>query len=503
MDALKVSETRYRRLFESALDGIILLNAKTAQIDDVNPFLIKMLGYTYEEFLNKKIWEIGAFVDTHLNIDAFIELQNKHYIRYDNLPLICKDGTRLWVEFVSNVYDCAGVDVIQCNIRDNTKRHLAEIAVRVSTRALKMLSDGNKALLESSTETILLYEYCKIAVDTGGYKLALMSFIDEKTQKNTQILSRLDQEDILNKIETTNLENMEKGDNPISRALDTGLVQFIEDLSNYTEMLPWCSLALGFGFKSVISVPFSLPNKTKACLSLFHPVNVLWSAPEIELLQEMTADLSFGITALRTALDNTKYQNKLRKSLEQTIQVIAAIVEERDAYTAGHERRVASICSKIAFEMGLSEDQIYGLHLAASIHDLGKIAIPSEILVKPRSLTVAEFALIKEHPMVGYNIIKDIKFPWNISQIILQHHEKINGSGYPNAIKADEILLESKILAVADIVEAMASHRPYRPALGLDAALGEIKKQRGITLDANVVDACLRVFIEDGYKIED
>ena len=181
--------------------------------------------------------------------------------------------------------------------------------------------------------------------------------------------------------------------------------------------------------------------------------------------------------------------------------MIADTSEERDSYTAGHQRRVAQLCSKIGTELGLSADRIHGLHLSASIHDLGKIGIPAEILAKPRRLTAMEFGMIKEHPTIGFNILKVVKFPWPIAQIIVQHHERIDGSGYPAGIKGDDMLLESKILAVADIVEAMASHRPYRAALGIESALKEITSQCGVTLDAMVVDACLRVF-QQGYKIE-
>jgi HD-GYP domain-containing protein (c-di-GMP phosphodiesterase class II) len=153
--------------------------------------------------------------------------------------------------------------------------------------------------------------------------------------------------------------------------------------------------------------------------------------------------------------------------------------------------------------MGLSADRIHGLHLAASIHDLGKIGIPAEILAKPRRLTAMEFGMIKEHPTIGFNILKSVSFPWPIAKIIFQHHERIDGSGYPMGIKGDDLLMESKILSVADVVEAMASHRPYRAALGIEAALGEITAQRGTTLDAEAVDACLRVFSEQGYKLQE
>jgi HD-GYP domain-containing protein (c-di-GMP phosphodiesterase class II) len=220
-------------------------------------------------------------------------------------------------------------------------------------------------------------------------------------------------------------------------------------------------------------------------------------------LQEIAADLAFGIGALQTAIAKIQFQVNLRESLEQTIQILADTVEERDPYTAGHQRQVAKICTRIATELGLSADRIHGLHLAASIHDMGKIGIPAEILSKPRRLTATEFDLVKEHARIAFNILKDVSFPWPIAKIIEQHHERIDGTGYPFGLTSDELLLESRILAAADVVEAMASHRPYRPALGIEAALSEITAQRGITLDAQVVDACLRIFLEHGYKIDD
>jgi HD-GYP domain-containing protein (c-di-GMP phosphodiesterase class II) len=228
-----------------------------------------------------------------------------------------------------------------------------------------------------------------------------------------------------------------------------------------------------------------------------------WSAPEAKLLQEMADDLTFGVRALRITIDNIRHETRLRESLEQTIQVISATSEERDSYTAGHQRRVAAICLKIAVKLGLPEERIHGLNLAATIHDLGKIGIPSEILSKPRRLSTPELNLVREHSTIGFNILKDVNFPWPIARMVLEHHERIDGSGYPNGLKGDEILLESKILAVADVVEAIASHRPYRAALGLEAAMFEITKQRGITLDAEVVDVCLCIFREQGHKIED
>jgi len=339
--ALRVSEMRYRRLFETAKDGILLLNAETAQIEDVNPFLIDMLGYSHDEFLGKKIWEIGAFKDTALSIDAFIELQTKRFIRYDDLPLVAKDGTRFSVEFVSNAYDCEGIEVIQCNIRDNTKRHLAELALRATTRALKMLSESNIALLSSANEKTLLTEYCRIAVETGGYRMAWVGSADDGPDKNVKMVSCFGHDEgYLDLLKTTWAET-EHDYEPTGRAIRSGLIQFVDNISTLPEMTPWRAEALKRGYKSVICVPFKLPNETMACLTLYGPKIDIWSAPERKLLQEIAADLAFGIAAIETAVAKMRYQVSLRESLEQTIQVIADTSEERDSYTAGHQRRVA------------------------------------------------------------------------------------------------------------------------------------------------------------------
>ncbi len=176
-------------------------------------------------------------------------------------------------------------------------------------------------------------------------------------------------------------------------------------------------------------------------------------------------------------------------------------VETRDPYTAGHQRRVADLARAIATEMNLPADQIDGIRMAAAIHDLGKISVPAEILSKPTKLTNIEFGLIKTHSQSGYDILKDIDFPWPIARMVLEHHERMNGSGYPNGLTGDNILMESRILAVADVVESMASHRPYRPSLGIEAALEEIEKNKGTLYDNAVADACLRLFREKGYQL--
>lgn len=195
-------------------------------------------------------------------------------------------------------------------------------------------------------------------------------------------------------------------------------------------------------------------------------------------------------------------ETKLRSSLIDSISAIAATVEMRDPYTAGHQRRVAELATAIGCELGLSEHRIKGLYLASVVHDVGKIKVPSEILSKPGKLTELEFALIKLHAQDGYEILKSIDFPWPIALFVGQHHERLDGSGYPHGLQGDVIHLEARILAVADVIEAMASHRPYRPGLGIDVALAEVSEKCGITYDENVVAAAIRLFREKDYQLQ-
>jgi PAS domain S-box-containing protein len=192
---------------------------------------------------------------------------------------------------------------------------------------------------------------------------------------------------------------------------------------------------------------------------------------------------------------------QLRRNLDCTIQAIARTVETRDAYTAGHQRRTTNIMTAIAFEMGLPKQVIDGIRMAGVIHDLGKISVPAEILSKPGKISDSEYSLIKQHPKAGYEILKGIDFKWPVADIVLQHHERLNGSGYPYGLKGEEILLEARIIGVADVIEAMASHRPYRPALGIDDAFEEITMKRGIIYDADVVDASIDLFTKRGYQL--
>ena len=322
---LAKSEMRYRRLFETAQDGILILDLPGGEIQDVNPFLMNLLGYTREEFVGKQLWEIGATIDKEAAIAAFARLKIDGYISYDDLPLRKKDGKIISVEYVSNIYKVANDSVIQCNIRDISDRKDAET----------------------------------------------------KSQD---------------------------------------------------------------------------------------------------------------------------YQNSIAISMHEMVDTLTSLMGQKDPYTAGHEARVSNLAVKIAKELNLPQHFIEGICVSAMLHDIGKVAIPAEVLTKPTKLHDFEMAMLRNHAQEGYDILNHVHFPWPVAQIALQHHERLDGSGYPNGLKGDSICMEARIVAVADCVEAMAGDRPYRKAVGIDAALKMIEENQGKLFDSEIVQACIKLFREDKYE---
>ena len=237
--------------------------------------------------------------------------------------------------------------------------------------------------------------------------------------------------------------------------------------------------------------------------------STIWTENKVTYLRDSNGQITdyLGVSRDITERQQARKQleqglRKLERAMDGTIQAIALTVESRDRYTAGHQRRVAQLGCAIAQEMGFTSEQIQVIRIAGLLHDIGKISVPQEILSKPGKLTDIEFQLIKVHSQVGYDILKTVEFPWPIADIVIQHHERMNGSGYPSGIKEGEIILEARILGVADVVEAMNSYRSYRAPLGVDKALRQISRKRGVLYDPTVVDACVRLFTEKGFEFE-
>lgn len=255
------------------------------------------------------------------------------------------------------------------------------------------------------------------------------------------------------------------------------------------------------GIRSSLALPLLQNNEVYGVLTVFSPVRDTFDDAEVKLMEELAGDLAFGINSLctraerdRALANELRSAKELRRVLEETIAAVALTLEKRDPYVAGHQLRVARLASAIATQMGLSPQQVEGIHFGALLHNIGTVAIPAEILNRPGKLTQLQFAMIKLHAQTGFEIVKDIPFPWPVAQMVLQHHERLDGSGYPQGLKGEQIMLEARVLAVADVLEAMLAYRPYRAALGMDEAFAVLSDGRGTLFDTAVVDACLGVF---------
>jgi putative nucleotidyltransferase with HDIG domain len=276
----------------------------------------------------------------------------------------------------------------------------------------------------------------------------------------------------------------------------------IADVENDARYLPWREIVRTWQIKSAAAVPLIVDGETMGVLAIYSGQSNAFDEEIANFLAEVASDIALGVHALRLDKNLHTTLDHLRSSMNSTVEAIASMVELRDPYTAGHERRVAQLACAIGKEMGLPERQVEGLSVIGYLHDIGKIAAPAEILSKPTRLTEIEFAMVKAHVQAGYDILKNLEFPWPVAQAVLQHHERMDGSGYPQGLKGEDIILEARILMVADVVEAMASHRPYRSAIGLEAALAEIVANRGKFYDERVVDACVSLFTEKGFKFD-
>ncbi len=380
------------------------------------------------------------------------------------------------------------------------KRRQLEAETIAHIRELQVLGEMNKALLAANSEKELLQEYCRIAVETAGYRMAWVGFAEQTPEKRVAPVAWAGHEDgYLSAVKIT-WDGGDLSQGPTGRAILFGQIESAQDFATSPGLSPFHQEAKKRGYESCIAVPFQTDSGPMACLSIYGAEKNLWTEAERRLMQQVASALGYGIRTLRGAIVKDRYLGDLRDALEHSIQLIADTVDRRDPYTAGHQRRVADLSVQIARALGLEPERIRGLRLAATIHDLGKIGIPAELLAKPGPLSPAEFALLKEHSQIGYDILKEVSFPWPIAEMIFQHHERLDGSGYPRALSGDAILLEARILTVADSFEALATHRPYRASLGNEFALNELFIGRGTAFDASVVDACAQIF-RDGYSL--
>ncbi len=384
----------------------------------------------------------------------------------------------------------------------------AEEVVRKVNKELKTLSDCNHAVVRATDEDALIKEMCRILVDVGGYVLAWVGLIDNVNVNRVHPVTCSGCDGEFADFKSFLITDEAHGQDTAVQALQTRQPQLsrYDESNNALIESHWVPGA--DECRSAIAIPLVFHEELVGVLNIYAKDPDVFNK-EDKLLSELADDLAYGIISIRSRVEREEMSGelkasvkKLRSALEGTVQVVASTVEVRDPYTAGHQRRVALLARAIAEDLGLSDNIVNGVFMAGVVHDLGKIYVPAEILSKPNRLNDIEFSLIKTHPQVGYDLLKTIEFPWPIAQIVHQHHERIDGEGYPQGLHGDEILLEAKIICVADVVEAMASHRPYRPSRGMERALGEIEKNKGALYDPEVVDSCMKLFNEDGFTFE-
>lgn len=503
-------------ILNSAGEGIFGLDIE-GRATFVNPAAVAMLQWTEEELVGKPMHALHH----HTRADGtpypaekcpiYAAYRDGETRRADDEVFWRKDGSSYPVEYISTpVRDEQGVLTgAVVSFSDISQRKAQEQALIHAARTLKTLSDVNKTLVHATDEAQLLEDVCRIIVEQGGYRMTWVAYADDNPEKTVTPKAWAGiEEGYLAQLSLT-WADAERGRAPTSRAIRSGEVQVTHDIRSDPGFALWREMAEKHGYVANFSYPLTVAGKVIGALGIYSAATYAFDDDEVELLKELGGDLAFGIETIRTRAerDRTAYQHQhhaeiLRHTLEDALDAIATTVEMRDPYTAGHERRVGELAVAIAEEMGLDEDKIHGIRLAASVHDLGKIQIPAEILSKPGKLSEIEFMLIKTHPQAGYDILKDVDFPWPIADIVWQHHERLDGTGYPQGLSDGSILIESRIMAVADVVEAMSSHRPYRPGLGIEVALGEIERGKGSAYDPAVADACLKLFREKGFAFQ-
>ena len=387
-------------------------------------------------------------------------------------------------------------------------RHTEKELMRV-TRALKARSSCNQILIRAKDVSEFLREICLSIVETGGYRMAWIGFAEQDEQKTVRPVAQFGYEDgYLDTVKIT-WADTERGRGPTGTAIRTEQPVISQDILADQNFAPWRAEATRRGYAAMIALPLIKEEKTIGSLNIYAAEPDAFDKEEVELLTELANDIAYGIGALEMRSKHEQAEaelkesfGKLKKALNGTVFALTEVLQRRDPYTAGHQQRVAQLACAIAQEMGLSEDRIEGIRIAGLLHDIGKVSVPSDILSRPGQMTNLETDIMETHAQVGYEILKTIEFPWPVLEAVLQHQERLDGSGYPAGLSGEKIILEARVLAVADVVEAMSSHRPYRPTLGLDRALAEITENRGIRFDPDVVDACLLLFNEKGYKIE-
>ncbi|MCT0223973.1 HD domain-containing phosphohydrolase [Synechococcus sp. CS-1328] len=366
------------------------------------------------------------------------------------------------------------------------------------------------AIVNSTSEDELFPRICEAVVNSGLFRLAWIGMVEDSTDQVRIVAQFGAGSEYLDSLSISTNPGSKFSRGPTGTAIREGRAVWCQDFQSDPTTEPWHERGMRFGWRSSAALPLFRDGRAVGTLTLYAHTTNAFTEQAQKLLLATARDVDqalklFSIEILKDkALEDLKNSFKrLHRSWLQTVEMTMAITDARDPYTSGHERRVAEIAVAIANEMGLDTGTIEGIRVSGYLHDLGKIGVPAEILTRPGRLSEPEFELVKTHSERGYKILKEVDFPWPVAEVAYQHHERLDGSGYPRGLKGDEILLEARIMAVADVVESMASHRPYRAGLGIERALTEIERGRGTAYAPTVADTCMALFREKGFRIPD
>jgi PAS domain S-box-containing protein len=495
----------YELSWAYAQDGKLAIDATTWIVVDANPAAEALMGYSRAELIGMYVPMLHPESERE-RVNAELSKAVERPSTHPGFHLERKDGSLVPVAiWSSETLKLAARSVLICEFRDITIQEEREHRLSTQNWALSAYALAALALGRArSTEGILLHAICGAISHNSIYVLAFVGIAEDDPGKKIRVAAASGNiAGYLDKIDLSWSEDDPHGHGPMGVCIRTNKLQNIPDTETSDIFVPWRELAMQNGIRSCVYIPLRIEGGWHGALAIYAVQPYAFEKPAIEVFQHLAEQIVHGIQALEQKqlleaerLDHEETQKQLTEALSASVAAIVTAMEMRDPHTAGHQGRVAEIAVAIGKEMGWSTERLMGLRMAAMVHDIGKISIPAEILTKPTRLSAGEWALIHEHPDSGYSILKDIPFSWPIAEIVREHHEKLDGSGYPRGLKGNQILPEAKILAVADIVEAMASDRPYRATLGLEFALTEIERLAGTQLDADVVRICAALFRE-------
>jgi len=416
-----------------------------------------------------------------------------------------KDGRWIWILDRGKVVEWApdGSPLRMSGTHmDITDRKQAELRAEHLSSVRGTLLRCHADILAARNEAEVFERTVATLVEARGYALAWIGVPEGGPGKPVRPVARAGPQSSYLDGVTVHWSDDAFGQGPTGRAIRTGEIQVVDELSRDEGFAPWLENAASHSLVSSVAVPILADGQVLAALNLYSSTPTVFEPEEIGLIEEFTQNVGLAVRALRLQAERTRLHSELENAALGAVTAIAATIEKRDPYTAGHQQSVAALSVAIGKKLGWDDFKLQGLRLGAMIHDIGKISVPSEILNRPGGLSVPELTIIKSHAQVGYEILAKTSFPWPIKEMVHQHHERLDGSGYPNGLRGDQIVEEAKVIGVADVVDAITSHRPYRPGLGVEVALSEIERGRGALYEPSIVDACLGLFREDGYSID-